>query len=123
MLGDTRLVAFLPITDRSRAKEFYCGILGLRLHHEDAFAVVFDAAGTPLRLAVVDDVPPPAGTNAGWLVDDIGEAVKRLTAAGVSFERFDGRDQDSDGVWRMADGGVAWFRDPDGNRLSLSTMT
>ena len=121
MLRDEQLVGFLLITDPSRAKDFYCGVLGLPLTHEDDFAVVVDAGGTPLRLAIVPTVPEPVGTNAGWVVDDVSAMVKALTDAGVAFERFPGMDQDDDGVWRVPGGGrVAWFRDPDGNRLSLS---
>jgi catechol 2,3-dioxygenase-like lactoylglutathione lyase family enzyme len=122
MLSGRQFVGMLLMTDAARAKAFYCGVLGLPLQHEDAFAVVVDAGGAPLRLAVVADVPAPAGTNAGWLVDDVGVAVRALTAAGVSFERFPGMEQDDDGVWRSPGGDeVAWFRDPDGNRLSLSS--
>jgi catechol 2,3-dioxygenase-like lactoylglutathione lyase family enzyme len=115
-------VGFLLITDVARAKEFYCDVLGLPLRHEDEYAVVVDAGGTPLRLAVAPQVPEPAGTNAGWLVDDITASVRTLAAAGVTFERFPGMAQDDDGVWQPSPsaGGVAWFRDPDGNRLSLS---
>ena len=107
---------------QTRAKEFYCNVLGLPLRYEDDFAVVVDAGGTPLRLAVVAEVPDPAGTNAGWLVDDVNSSVAALAASGITFERFPGMDQDPDGVWRPSpdSGGVAWFRDPDGNRLSLS---
>ena len=121
MLGGCPFVGFLLITDAARAKSFYCDVLGLPLRHEDDFAVVVDASGTPLRLSLVAEVPEPAGTNAGWLVDDVTSAVRSLAAAGVPFERFPGMDQDSDGVWRPSpDSGVAWFRDPDGNRLSLT---
>jgi catechol 2,3-dioxygenase-like lactoylglutathione lyase family enzyme len=121
VLRDRPFVGFVLITDPVRAKRFYCDTLGLPLRHEDDFAVVVDAGGTPLRLAIGPFVPEPAGTNAGWLVDDVSAAVKSLTAAGVTFERFDGMDQDADGVWRVPGGGrVAWFRDPDGNRLSIS---
>ena len=121
VLRDKPFVGFVLITDPGRAKDFYCGILGLTLQHEDEFAVVVDASGTSLRLAVVPSVPEPTGTNAGWLVDDVTATVKALTAAGVSFERFEGMNQDADGVWHVpGGGGVAWFRDPDGNRLSLS---
>jgi len=117
-------MGFLLVTDPARAKAFYCDVLGLPLQHEDDYAVVVDAGGTPLRLAVVQHVPEPAGTNAGWLVDDVNAAAQRLAAAGVTFERFEGMDQDADGVWRPpGGGGVAWFRDPDGNRLSVSLET
>jgi catechol 2,3-dioxygenase-like lactoylglutathione lyase family enzyme len=122
MLRDRPFVGFLLVTDAARAKEFYCDVLGLPLRHEDDYAVVVDAGGTPLRLAITPDVPAPSGTNAGWLVDDIHASVRALSAAGITFERFPGMAQDSDGVWSpsLDEGGVAWFRDPDGNRLSLS---
>jgi catechol 2,3-dioxygenase-like lactoylglutathione lyase family enzyme len=125
VLGERPFVGFLLITDAALAKGFYCDVLGLPLLSEDDFAVVVDAGGTPLRLAVVREVPEPAGTNAGWVVDDINASVRALAAAGVTFERFPGMDQDEDGVWRPSPdaGGVAWFRDPDGNRLSLSQMS
>ena len=122
MLRDSPFVGFLLVTDAARAKQFYCDVLGLPLRHEDDYAVVVDAGGTPLRLAIVPQVPEPAGTNAGWLVDDRPASVRALTASGIRFERFPGMAQDSDGVWSPSPdgGGVAWFRDPDGNRLSLT---
>lgn len=121
MLEDRPFVGFLLITDAARAKAFYCDLLGLPLQHEDDFALVVDAAGTQLRLAVSPQVPEPTGTNAGWLVTDVNAAVRQLADAGVVFERFPGMEQDADGVWRTPGGSaVAWFRDPDGNRLSLS---
>jgi len=117
-----RFVGFVLITDAQRARAFYCDVLGLPLVHHDDYAMVVDAGGTQLRLSIVAEVPEPAGTTAGWLVDDIHLAVRALAGAGVVFERFPGLDQDPDGVWRPAPeaGGVAWFRDPDGNRLSLT---
>ena len=122
MLRDTPFVGFVLITDAERAKAFYCDVLGLSVVHEDGFAVVLDVAGATLRLALVADVPEPAGTNAGWHVADINGTARELAAAGVVFERFDGMEQDDDGVWHPpGGGGVAWFRDPDGNRLSLSS--
>jgi catechol 2,3-dioxygenase-like lactoylglutathione lyase family enzyme len=122
MLDGAPFVGFLLVTDPSRAKDFYCGVLGLPLQHEDDFAVVVDAGGATLRLAIVQQVPDPVGTNAGWLVDDIHASVRALTAAGITFERFPGMEQDADGVWKPGPdvGGVAWFRDPEGNRLSLT---
>ena len=122
MLAAGTFIGFLLIADAAPAKEFYCGVLGLPLLHEDDYAVVVDAGGTTLRLSVVAEVPAPTGTSAGWLVEDVNAAVRALAAVGVSFERFPGMDQDSDGVWRPSpdSGGVAWFRDPFGNRLSLT---
>ncbi len=66
-------------------------------------------------------VPEPTGTTAGWTVEDLPANVRRLSDAGIRFERFDGMAQDDDGVWVSPGGAsVAWFRDPDGNRLSLT---
>jgi catechol 2,3-dioxygenase-like lactoylglutathione lyase family enzyme len=122
VLRDRQFVGFLLVSDAGRAKDFYRGVLGLPLRYEDDYAVVVDAGRTPLRLAVMEQVPEPAGTNAGWLVDDVHAAVRDLAAKGINFERFPGMEQDADGVWTPSanGGGVAWFRDPDGNRLSLS---
>lgn len=121
VLADRPFVAFLLVADPDRARAFYCDLLGLTLVHQDPYAVVVDAGGTPLRLAVVASVPEPVGTDAGWLVDDVAATARALAAAGVALERFPGMDQDDDGVWRSSDGSaVAWFRDPDGNRLSVS---
>jgi catechol 2,3-dioxygenase-like lactoylglutathione lyase family enzyme len=121
VLSNQPFVGFVLISDAARAKAFYCDVLGLSVNYEDGFAVVLDVAGASLRLALAPDVPEPAGTNIGWQVDDINAEARQLAAAGVVFERFDGMDQDDDGVWHPpGGGGVAWFRDPDGNRLSLA---
>ena len=122
-LAGRPFVGFVRITDRARARAFYCDILGLPVAHEDEFALVLDVGGATLRLITVEAVPEPDATNAGWVVDDVGAAARALVEGGVTFERFDGMDQDEDGVWYTAGGAVAWFRDPDGNRLSLSHST
>jgi len=125
MLAAGTFIGFLLIADAARAKDFYCGVLDLPLLHEDDYAVVVDAGGTTLRLSIVAEVPEPTGTSAGWLVEDVNAAARALAAAGVSFERLPGMDQDPDGVWRPSpdSGGVAWFRDPFGNRLSLTASS
>lgn len=122
MLRAETLVGFVPITDATRARTFYCDVLGLELQHQDDFAVVVDAGGTPLRLTVVPEVPEPTGTTIGWLVADLARTMGELAGAGIEFERFPAMDQDDAGVWNVPGGGasLAWFRDPDGNRLSLT---
>ncbi len=121
MLGSSKLTAFVATTDAGRAREFYDGVLGLRLVSDDEFAMVFDANGTPLRVVKVQQVTPAPYTVIGWRVADIGAMVRGLGAKGVAFERFDGMGQDELGVWSAPGGGkVAWFRDPDGNLLSVT---
>ena len=74
-----------------------------------------------LRVTAVAEVRRAGYTVLGWRVTDIAAAVCGLAARGVEFLRFDGIDQDSDGVWTTPGGDkVAWFADPDSNILSLT---
>lgn len=124
MLDSARLVAFIPTTDFSRSRAFYVDVLGFGFVSEDPFALVLDAFGTHVRASKV----PKSFTHAqftilGWEVSDIASAVKELQNRGVSFERFSFFEQDELGIWAAPGGGdkVAWFKDPDGNILSLSS--
>ncbi len=122
MLADEKIIGFVPITDPARAKAFYAEKLGLRFVSEDAFAVVFDANGNMLRLTRVQEVKPQPFTVLGWQVSDIVATVKQLQSAGVQFERYGSfLQQDELGIWDAPGGNrVAWFKDPDGNTLSVS---
>ena len=115
-------IAFVPIVSVARAKEFYSHTLGLRLlSDESPVALVYDVNGTMVRLAIVKDLPPGRGTVLGWKVPDIQAAVGGLQKAGVTFARYDFMKQDELGVWNSPSGAkVAWFKDPDGNILSLT---
>jgi catechol 2,3-dioxygenase-like lactoylglutathione lyase family enzyme len=121
-LSGYRVVAFVNIVDIERAKSFYRDTLGLRLVSEDLpFALVFDANGIMLRLSIVKSHSPSPGTVLGWQVADITSAVRDLARAGVQFERYDFLQQDEFGIWTSPTAArVAWFKDPDGNVLSLS---
>jgi len=121
-LGKYNIIAFVTIVDVARAKEFYRDTLGLRLVSEEPpFALVFDAHGIMLRLGMGKQVPAGVGTVLGWEVPDIAAAVRDLQQAGVHFERYEQMKQDELGIWTTPTGArVAWFRDPDGNILSIS---
>ncbi len=122
-LGSAELVAFAGTTDLDRAREFYSGVLGLQLERQDAFACVFRVGGTQLRVTRVEEVAAPRYTVLGWRVADIETAIGELSLRGVKFERFDGMQQDALGTWSAPSGArVAWFRDPDGNTLSVTEM-
>jgi catechol 2,3-dioxygenase-like lactoylglutathione lyase family enzyme len=121
-LGNSNLIALVTIRDVKSAKHFYRDTLGLRLVSEELpFALVFDANGTMLRLAISPQHVPLPGTVLGWRVDEIQEHVRQLASGGVVFERFEGMPQDELGIWSTPTGAkVAWFKDPDGNLLSVS---
>jgi catechol 2,3-dioxygenase-like lactoylglutathione lyase family enzyme len=121
-LAEQNLIGFIAASDAEQAKKFYRDTLGLPLVSEELpFALVFDAHGTMLRVAMVKEVVPARYTVLGWQAPDIVAAAKSLSEAGVRFERYAGMEQDELGIWRSPSGAqVAWFKDPDGNTLSIS---
>jgi catechol 2,3-dioxygenase-like lactoylglutathione lyase family enzyme len=121
-LGNYNIIAFVYIVDVSRAMNFYRDILGLRLVTEEPpFALVFEANGIMLRLGMAKELPPAHGTVLGWQVPEIAATVENLGRFGVRFERYAGMSQDELGIWSSPSGAkVAWFKDPDGNVLSVT---
>ena len=121
MLGSTNIVAFVPIKDSEKARAFYEGVLGLRFVKDDGFALVLEANGIMVRAAKMKEVTPAQFTILGWQVSDIEQVVRGLAAKGVHFEIFGFFKQDELGIWTAPNGDkVAWFKDPDGNTLSIS---
>jgi catechol 2,3-dioxygenase-like lactoylglutathione lyase family enzyme len=121
MLGSINIVAFVPTRDSAKAREFYEGVLGLRFVKDDGFAMVLDANGIMIRVAKVADFKPAQFTILGWQVVEIEKVVEELTSRGVHFEIFGFFKQDTLGIWTAPTGDkVAWFKDPDGNILSVS---
>lgn len=122
MLGQAALMAFVATANAEKARAFYGDQLGLTLIEDGPFGLVFDCGGTVLRIQKVETVAAIPYTALGWRVSDVPATVRGLVERGVLFERFPGIDQDEDGIWTTPDGtGVAWFKDPDGNLLSVST--
>ena len=121
MLQAGEVIAFAASADLLRARVFYEQVLGLRVAEQNEFACVFDANGTMLRVTAVAEVARPGYTVLGWRVADIAVTARGLAGRGVLFLRYDGMEQDENGVWTTPGGDkVAWFADPDGNVLSLS---
>jgi predicted enzyme related to lactoylglutathione lyase len=121
MLESSHIVAFAATTDLPRARAFYEQVLGLPVAEHNDFACAIDANGTMLRITAVPEVCRAGYTVLGWQVADITATVRGLAARDVVFLRYDGMDQDGDGIWTAPGGGkVAWFADPDGNVLSLT---
>ena len=121
MLGSAALVGFVGSTDLGRSRAFYEERLGLSLVSTGELACVFDCTGTELRVTLVDSAAAAPYTVLGWNVPDIAGAVRDLAGRGVEFVRYPALQQDALGIWSAPSGArVAWFRDPDGNTLSLT---
>ncbi len=120
-LPTSELIAFMPTTDLARARVFYEKGLRLPIAGESPIACTYNANGTTLRVIAVEKIDVAPYTSLGWNVADIDASIRELAARGVEFERIDGVEQDELGVWRSPGGArVAWFKDPDGNTLSLT---
>jgi catechol 2,3-dioxygenase-like lactoylglutathione lyase family enzyme len=121
VLGAINIVAFVPTRDAEKARSFYEGVLGLRFVKDDGFALVLDANGIMIRVAKAPEFKPAQFTILGWQVTGIEKVVAALQEKGVHFERFGFLEQDELGIWTAPSGDkVAWFKDPDGNILSVS---
>ena len=121
MLASQSLKAFVPTVQPDKARTFYRDVLGLTLLSEDNYALQFEANGTLLRVIVVQELKPQMFTVLGWNVDDIASVIQALNDKGVYCEKYSFLPQDDAGVWTSPDGSkVAWFKDVDGNVLSLT---
>jgi catechol 2,3-dioxygenase-like lactoylglutathione lyase family enzyme len=117
----SRVCAFAPTIDAVRSRAFYSEKLGLELVSDDEYATVYNANGTMLRVAKVPELTPFPFTILGWNVEDISAAMSEMRAAGVEFEQYGFLPPDSGGVMTFPGGDkVAWFKDPDGNTLSIA---
>jgi len=124
MLGSADGVAFLASTDLDRSEVFFRDVLDLPILSRSPFACLFRCGASTLRVTRVDELRPQPFTVFGWTVVDLRSSVEQLGERGVGLLRYDGLDQDADGVWTTPGGDlVAWFHDSDGNVLSLTELT
>jgi catechol 2,3-dioxygenase-like lactoylglutathione lyase family enzyme len=124
MLADEPLMVFVPTRDTERARQFYQQTLGLELISADRFSLMFNAHGTTLsvtNVSSVDNFKPYPFTVLGWKVLNIETTLREMVARGIQFERYAAMEQDGLGIWKSPNGArVAWFKDPDGNVLSIT---
>ncbi len=123
MLATSEAVAFLPSEDLDRAERFFQGVLSLGLLSRSPYASVFQVGHGTLRVTKVDSLRPQPFTVFGWLVTDLRAVIRELREQGVAMLRYEGLDQDEDGIWTTPIGDlIAWFQDPDANVLSLTQI-
>lgn len=120
MLATARLQTLVLTSDVERARRFYTDILGLKPAGESLGALVYSVGGSDLRVSPVPFTQPSEHTVLGFAVEDLDAVVAEMAARGLSAERFPNFPHDDRGVVTVPDGSrVVWFRDPDGNLLSV----
>jgi catechol 2,3-dioxygenase-like lactoylglutathione lyase family enzyme len=121
MLRDTDATATLAVKDLEVAARFYEGTLGLsRLDSEDNEAIVYESGDSTINVYRSSFAGTNKATALTWTVDDVDDVVRTLKGRGVKFEHYDLPDTKLDGdVHVSGDIKVAWFKDPDGNILSV----
>ncbi len=121
MLAFGKIVGFLLTKDYDKARAFFEGALGFQFVSVDQYALVMNAGGTMIRIAKVPDFAPARNTVLGWEVQNIEAVVTWLKNRGVTFEKYPFVQDRELGIWTTPTGDkVAWFKDPDGNVLSVS---
>jgi catechol 2,3-dioxygenase-like lactoylglutathione lyase family enzyme len=122
MLADSKAYSGFAVDDVEKAKEFYEGTLGLKtttFDEEHGLIALNLDGGRDIFVYRKEDFVPATYTILNFEVDDVDAAVDELTAKGVSFERYDGFEQDEKGISRGPGPQVAWFKDPAGNIFSV----
>jgi catechol 2,3-dioxygenase-like lactoylglutathione lyase family enzyme len=121
LLGDSPAVATIPVADAARAKAFYEGKLGLELNESRPGVATYKSGSTVLFVYETDQAGHNKATAATWPVADVDAVVNELKSRGVAFERYDNLpDTEMHGdVHVTGKMKVAWFKDPDGNILSI----
>ena len=121
MLAAGKMAGFLLTKDYEKARAFYEGNLGFEFVSLDQFALVMQAGKSMIRISKVPTFTPLQSTVLGWQVDDMQEIVDWLTKRGVVFEKYPFVQDKERGIWTAPGGSkIAWFKDPDGNVLSVS---
>jgi len=121
MLTSGRLIGFLFTKDYDKARAFYEGKLGFQFVSQDQFALVLQAGDNMLRITKIPNFTPAQGTVLGWEAANIDAVVDWLSKRGVTLEKYPFVQDRERGIWTAPSGDkVAWFKDPDGNVLSVS---
>ena len=121
MIQLNKIIGFLPTKDSHRTRQFYENTLGLKFLSDDPYALVMQSGAYMIRIAKVQDFAPAPYTVLGWEVQNIESVVSELKSRGVTFEKYPFVQDQELGIWSAPGGAkVAWFKDPDGNLLSVS---
>jgi catechol 2,3-dioxygenase-like lactoylglutathione lyase family enzyme len=121
MLASGKRIGFVPTRDYDKARAFYEGKLGFEFISLDQYALVMSIGGHRIRIGKVPDFTPLQGTILGWEGENIAAVAAWLGERGVAVEKYPFIQDRELGIWTAPTGDkVAWFKDPDGNILSVS---
>lgn len=121
MLDSGKMVGFVGTTDYERARGFYEGKLGFKIVDVGPFAMVATLGGHHIRIVKIPEFSAAKSTVLGWEVNEIEPVVAWLKSRGVELERYPWIQDQASAIWITPNGDkVAWFKDPDGNVLSVS---
>jgi predicted enzyme related to lactoylglutathione lyase len=122
MLENSKAYSGFAVDDLQKAQEFYGETLGLKtevIDEENGLMTLHLAGDRGTLVYLKPDFTPATYTILNFPVDDVEKAVDELAARGVSFENYDGMEQDEKGISRDTGPTIAWFKDPAGNILSV----
>lgn len=120
MLASAKLAGFVVTNDYDAARAFYVDRLGFEFVSLDQYALVVQAGENHIRIGKIGKFTPRQGTVLGWEVEDVRAVAKWLVGCGVELEKYPFAQDKEFGIWTTPDGSqVAWFKDPDGNILSI----
>jgi predicted enzyme related to lactoylglutathione lyase len=119
MFEHTKAYSGFSVDDISKAKRFYGETLGIRVSEENGMLTLHIAGDRDTLIYPKEDHTPATFTILNFPVDDIDESVAALESRGVSFERYEGAEQDERGIARSYGPPIAWFKDPAGNIISV----
>ena len=120
MLANSKAFSGFAVKDIDKAQTFYAETLGLDVSKDDGLLTLKLAGGRDTLIYEKPDFEPATYTVLNFPVEDIDSAVDELTRRGVSFEHYEGFEQDEKGIWRGEEGPpIAWFKDPEGNILAV----
>ena len=119
MFENTKAYSGFAVSDLEKARAFYGETLGLETSVEYGLMTLHLAGDRGTLVYEKADLEPANYTILNFTVDDIDAAVDGLAERGVQFERYEGFNQDENGVFRDEGPYIAWFKDPAGNILSV----
>ncbi len=120
MFKDSKAFSGFSVDDIPKAKTFYSQVLGLEVSEDHGMLNLKIAGGNPILIYPKPNHTPATFTILNFPVSNIDQAVDELTRRGVRFEHYDGEMQtDEKGIMRGNGPGIAWFKDPAGNILSV----